>query len=86
MAEHFERKDFHVVLASYFFSLLFPAVAAYTRLHPPRYSRPGSKAHSSLSVPPFPFHSLLYAICTVECDLTGRIHLPFGTSVYALAR
>ena len=86
MKIYFYQKDFHVVLADYFFTFLFPAMAVYKLLHPPRIRRSRSQAHSSLFIPPFPLNALLYAICRVEHNLVNQIRLPFGTSVYVLAQ
>ena len=86
MEEYFHQKDFQVIFSSYFFSFLFPAMAVYKLLHPPRASRPRSQALSSLFIPPFPLNALLYAVCRVEHNLARQIRLPFGTSVYVLAQ
>ena len=86
MADYFKQKDFHVVLTRYYFSFLFPAMALYKLLHPPRYRIARSKAHSNLFIPSFPLNALLYAVCKVELNLSCQIRLPFGTSVYVLAQ
>ncbi len=86
LIKHFNKKGFHICLTKYFFTFLFPFMAFYKLMHPPRINRPRSEAHSTLFIPPFPFNSLLYSICMLESRLTSSIHMPFGTSIYIIAQ
>lgn len=73
---------FEVVAATYFNSLLFPAILAsrgLQRLRP-------KKAVSDVSEAPAPLNSLLEGIFSLEARLVGRVRFPFGVSALCLVR
>lgn len=68
---------------SYYNSGLFPAVAAVRLL---RKLLPVGGAGSELALPPAPINALLEGLFAAERHLLGRVRLPFGVSLIAVAR
>ncbi len=68
---------------SYYNSSLFPAVAAVRLLHR---LLPTGEAGNELALPPAPINVLLENLFAAEGHLLGRLTLPFGVSLIALAR
>ena len=79
-----EEAGLEVLEAGYYNFFLFPPIAA-TRLVGRMLRRDGP-ARSDLSVPPRPLNALLAAILRSERHLVGRVPLPFGVSILAVAR
>ena len=70
-----------VAALSYFNTLLFPLAAA-ARIKDRLLNRGRA---SGGAVPPAPLNSLLHEVFSVERFLVGRLRLPFGVSILALA-
>jgi len=70
---------------SYLFTSLFPLLALWKLLHPPRI-KPGVPVRNDIKMPPGLVNTLLYGICRLESRLIPYLRLPFGTSVCLLAR
>lgn len=68
---------------SYYNSSLFPAVAAVRLLHK---LLPAGEAGNELALPPAPMNALLENLFAAERHLLGRVGLPFGVSLIAMAR
>ncbi len=68
---------------SYYNSSLFPAVAAVRLLHK---LLPAGEAGNELALPPAPMNALLENLFAAERHLLGRVSLPFGVSLIAMAR
>lgn len=68
---------------SYYNSSLFPAVAAVRLLHR---LLPAGEVGNELTLPPAPINVLLENLFAAEGHLLGRLPLPFGVSLIALAR
>lgn len=82
LLEKLELHGFHCDWISYANTFLFPFIALK------RWSdgfRP-QQGRSDLSLPLRPWHSLFYYLLRLEALLLGRIRLPFGLTVIALAR
>ena len=78
----FDQPDLRLELFSHYNTWLFPAAAAVrvaSRWIPPRNG-------TDLSVPPAPINALLRTTFASERHLLGRVKLPFGLSLVALAR
>jgi 2-polyprenyl-3-methyl-5-hydroxy-6-metoxy-1,4-benzoquinol methylase len=73
------RAGLHRVHASYFNSLLFPAIAAGRLLGLPR---PGHE----VDTPPHAVNALLATLFSVEAPIVSRVSLPFGTSILYVGR
>lgn len=65
---------------------LFPVIAAYRLVLKPFAARSGADAVSDVSMPPRPINRLLLKVHLLENALLKRHSLPFGTSVFAVAR
>ena len=68
---------------SYYNSSLFPAVAAVRLLHR---LLPAGPVGDELALPPAPVNALLEALFAAERHLLGRVRLPAGVSLIAVAR
>jgi SAM-dependent methyltransferase len=68
---------FEIAHATYFNTVLFPAVAAYIKLWTPF----TADAHPGLRLPPRPVNALLRATFSAERYLVPRLTLPFGLSI-----
>lgn len=77
-----EESGFEIVTATYFNTLLFPAILAVRGL---QRLRP-KEAASDVSEVPAPLNSLLARIFALEAPLAGRGALPVGVSAMCLAR
>jgi len=71
--------------SSYLFTALFPLLALWKLLHPPRV-KPGVPVRNDIMMPPGLVNTLLYGICRLESRFIPYLRLPFGTSVCLLAR
>ena len=71
--------------SSYLFTTLFPLLAFWKLLHPPRV-KPGVPVRNDIKMPPGLINVLLYRICRLESRLIPFLRLPYGTSVCLLAR
>jgi hypothetical protein len=67
------------VHASYFNSLLFPALAAGRLLGLPR---PGHE----VDTPPHAVNALLASVFSLEAPVVSRVPMPFGTSILYVGR
>jgi SAM-dependent methyltransferase len=78
-----DKANVHVELLSHYNTALFPAAAAV---------RLGSKVFrknakpGDLSVPPTALNSCLTRLMQSECNLLGRLPMPFGLSLVAVVR
>jgi SAM-dependent methyltransferase len=79
------RNRFAVLRATYAFASTFPGVAA-VRLLSRAFARPGAPPRTSYVTTPEPFNSLLVRILELEAKWLAWGDLPFGTSLFALAR
>ncbi len=77
-----EQAGLSVQWQSYYNSALFPAVAAVRLLHRARPAGAGDE----LALPPAPVNAVLEALFAAERHLLGRVPLPFGVSLIAVAR
>jgi SAM-dependent methyltransferase len=80
-----ERAGFVVLRATYFSTLLFPAVAAFRVLHR-LLRRPDSPAHTDMKYSLGPIDRLLYGLFHLEKWLLRSLDLPVGTSVLVVAK
>ena len=71
--------------SSYLFTALFPLLALWKLLHPPRV-KPGVPLRNDIKLPPILVNRLLYGVCWLESRLIPYLRLPFGTSVCLLAK
>jgi ubiquinone/menaquinone biosynthesis C-methylase UbiE len=71
--------------SSYLFTALFPLLALWKLLHPPRIKQ-GMPIRNDIKMPPGLVNTLLYGICRLESRFIPYLRLPFGTSVCLLAR
>ena len=74
-----ERAGLRRVHASYFNSLLFPALAAGRLLGLPR---PGHE----VDTPPRAVNALLATVFSMEAPVASRLSIPFGTSILFIGR
>jgi SAM-dependent methyltransferase len=82
----FEKANFEIVYATYLFFLLFPLMALWKLMHPPKKNLLRESAVSDVRLPASYLNQLLYAICLPESILVPRIALPIGTSVCTLVK
>ena len=68
---------------SYYNSSLFPAVAAVRLLHR---LLPAGEVGGELALPPASINAMLESLFAAERHLLGRVGLPFGVSLIAVAR
>jgi SAM-dependent methyltransferase len=80
LVERVEAAGFTLLLASYAYCLVFPAVAAI------RLARRGGPGGSDVYPLPRPLNALLLGVQTVERGLLRLCPLPFGSSVVLVAR
>lgn len=78
-----EQAGLTVQWQSYYNSSLFPAVAAVRLLHR---LLPAGEAGNELALPPAPINTLLATLFAAERHLLGRLRLPVGVSLIAVAR
>lgn len=79
-----EQTGFEVEWLTYWNALLFPPIAIWRVLTRPRARRPHPR--SDLHPLPAALNSMLAAQLRLEVRLAQQVPLPFGTSVFALAR
>jgi SAM-dependent methyltransferase len=79
------RNRFTLVRATYAFASTFPGVAA-VRLLKRAFARPGGPPQTSYVTTPEPLNSLLIRVLELEAKWLAWGDLPFGTSLFALAR
>ncbi|MFO7606006.1 MAG: class I SAM-dependent methyltransferase [Desulfurivibrionaceae bacterium] len=76
-----EDAGFRIIHATYFNTLLFPAVGAVRGIN----NLLGSAGGSDAAMPPLPLNMLLMKIFSIERHLVPRFNLPFGVSILVLA-
>ncbi|MBU1672466.1 MAG: class I SAM-dependent methyltransferase [Actinobacteria bacterium] len=76
------QAGYQIELLSYYNTILFPPAAAARILSKIRRAEPGP----DLSVPPGPLNRLAERVFASERHLLGRVPLPFGLSLIAVAR
>ncbi|GAA3885139.1 hypothetical protein GCM10022276_00070 [Sphingomonas limnosediminicola] len=81
LAELFERTGYAVELNSYFNSVLFPLIAASRLIGKLRRQDSADDA-----MPSELLNTMLEAVFGLEAGLIGRIPMPFGVSLVAVAR
>lgn len=72
------------ILTTYFNTVLFPAVAAVRLLRRIRPARGALRSDFEMT-PPGRLNAMLTRLFSVEAEVVGRIRLPFGVSILALA-
>src|SRR6185503_10626513 len=77
LVEQVREAGFEIAHATYFNTVLFPALAAYLKLSGPF----SGDTHQGLRIPPRPINALLRAIFSAERYLVPRLTLPFGVSI-----
>ncbi|MBN2499427.1 MAG: class I SAM-dependent methyltransferase [Anaerolineales bacterium] len=80
----FTVQGFKVVRATYLFAALFPPMAVWKLLNPPRKDEPLGEAVSDVRLPHPLVNGLLSAISALEIPLHPGLRLPFGTSALVL--
>ncbi len=80
----FSGAGFEIVRATYLFAALFPPMAAWKLLNPPRKDEPLEEAVSDVRLPHPLVNDVLAAISALEIPLHPRLRLPFGTSALVL--
>ncbi len=81
-----KEAGFTVETASYRISFLFAPVALYRLITKFSGMRTGRQPRSDVSTPPALINRLLLLLVRAEDRLVGSLGLPFGTSVFAVAR
>ncbi len=81
----FDLPEIRIEKATYFFCFLFPLMAAWKLLNPPR-DKPRDEAVSDVTMPNAAVNALLSIPCWLESRLLPTLPLPMGTSVCAVIR
>lgn len=76
---------FEILKLTYANCALFPAIAAY-RLLRKAFARSGTAPGSDLSLPPAPINAALRALLKAEAAVAALAPLPFGVSLFVVAR
>ncbi len=86
LAEMLRRSGFTVESATYRHCLLFPPVAAYRLVRRALHRAAPEETASDVSLPAPLVNGLLWRLCLLENRIVQHCPLPFGTSVFAVAR
>ena len=86
LVDRISRAGFEVQTATYFNSILFPALASIRLLDRLRPRRSGGADGAGLTIPGAGLNALLFRIFSAERPLLTRQALPFGLSIFILAR
>lgn len=80
-----EHSSFEVVMIQYWNAWLFLPLLVWRRISRTKAGQ-GTESRSDLKLPPSWFNSLLAGVGRLDARLCRELHLPFGSSVFAVAR
>ena len=86
LKEKIEKAGFEVERISYAYFFVFPGTAVLRALKKWFRVKPKEDVYSDLAELPAPVNGILYAVMQVEAFLLRFVNLPFGVSVFCIAR